>query len=140
MHNIGFSLRSCTKDMTITIVITNPGRKWGWSVDDVMPRRDGLRIWKILKKIHLRSDHDVEKLRSDYGVEKLRSDHGVEKLKSDHGVKKLVSDHGVEKLRSDQAVEDLRLDHAGRQLSFCHWGRELSSLPLSWVFYRCSSG
>ena len=33
--------------------------------------------------------------------------------------------------------KDLRLDHAGRQLSFCHWGRELSSLPLSWVFYRC---
>ena len=24
--------------------------KWGWSVDDVMLRRDGLRIWKILKK------------------------------------------------------------------------------------------
>ena len=27
----------------------------GWSVDDVMPRRDGLRIWKILKKIQLSS-------------------------------------------------------------------------------------
>ena len=24
--------------------------KWGWSVDDVMPRRNGLRIWKNLKK------------------------------------------------------------------------------------------
>ena len=43
----------------------------GWSVDDVMPRRDGLRIWKILKKIQLSSDHPVEKLISDHGVEKL---------------------------------------------------------------------
>ena len=88
-------------------------RKWGWSVDDVMPRRDGLRIWTILKKIQLRSHLVVEKLRSDRGVEKLRSDQGVEKLKS---------------------------DHAGRQLSFCYWGRKLSSLPLSWVFYRCGCG
>ncbi len=68
-------------------------------MDDVMPRRDGLRIWKILKKIQLSSERGVEKLGSDHGVEKLRSDHGVEKLKSDYG------------------VEDLRLDHAGRQLS-----------------------
>ena len=52
----------------------------------------------------------------------------------------LKFDHGVEKLRSDHAIEDLRLDHAGRQLSFCHWDRELSSLPLSWVFYRCGGG
>ena len=80
--------------------------------DDVMPRRDELRIWKILKKIQLRSNHGVEKLRSNHGVEKLGSDHGVEDL----------------------------LDHAGRQLSFYHWGRELSSLPLSWVFYCCSGG
>ena len=47
----------------------------GRSVDDVMPRRDGLRIWKILKKIQLSSNHDVEKLSSDHGVEKLRLDH-----------------------------------------------------------------
>ena len=29
----------------------SPERKWVWSVDDVMPRRDGpenLRIWKIV--------------------------------------------------------------------------------------------
>ena len=39
-----------------------------------MPRKDGQWIWKILKKIQLRSGHDVEKLKSDYGVEKLRSD------------------------------------------------------------------
>ena len=58
-------------------------------MDDVMPRRDGLRIWKILKKIQLSSDHGVEKLGSDHGVEKLGSDHGVEKLGSDHGVEKL---------------------------------------------------
>ena len=36
-----------------------------------MPRRVGLRIWNILKKIQLRSEHGVEKLRSDHGVEKL---------------------------------------------------------------------
>ena len=37
-----------------------------------------LRIWKIFKKIKLRSDHGVEKLGSDYRVEKLKSDSGVE--------------------------------------------------------------
>ena len=50
----------------------------GLSVDDVMPRRDGLRIWKILKKMQLGSDHDVEKLGSNHGIKKLKSDHGVE--------------------------------------------------------------
>ena len=55
-----------------------PDRKWGWIVDDVMPGRDGLRIWKILKKIQFRSDHGLEKLRSDHGLEKLKSDHAVE--------------------------------------------------------------
>ena len=68
-----------------------------------MPRIDGLRIWKILKKIQLSSNHGIEMLGSDPGIEK-----------------------------SDLAVEDLRLDHACRQLSFCHWGRELSFLPLQW--------
>ena len=48
-------------------------------MDNVMPRRDRLRIWKILKKISLSSEHGVEKLGSDHGVEKLGSDHGVEK-------------------------------------------------------------
>ena len=33
-----------------------------------MTSRDGLRIWKILKKIQLSSDHGVEKLKSDHGV------------------------------------------------------------------------
>ena len=64
--------------MTITIVIINPRQEMSWSVDDVMPRRDGLRIWKILKKIQLRSDYGVEKLTSDHGVEKLKSNHAVE--------------------------------------------------------------
>ena len=90
----------------MTIVIKNRDRKWGWSVDDdVMSRRDGLRIWKSLKKIQLSSDHDMEKLCSDHGVEKLKSYHGVEKLKSDHGVEKLKSVHGLEKLKSDHGVE-----------------------------------
>ena len=31
-----------------------------WSVDDVKPGRDGQRIWKILKKIQLSSDHAVK--------------------------------------------------------------------------------
>ena len=69
------------------------GNGSGVWMDDVMPKRDGLRIWKILKKVQLSSDH---------GVEKLGSDHGIEKLKSDHG------------------LEELRLDHAGRRLNFCH--------------------
>ena len=72
-----------------------------------MPRRDGLRIWKVLKKFQLRSDLGVGKLRSDYGVEKLGS---------------------------DQVVEDLRLDHAGRQLSFCHWV-EFSTLAAAVTFF-----
>ena len=54
-----------------------------WSVDDVMPRRDRLRIWKILEKIQLSSDHGVEKLSSDHGVEKLGSDHRVYDLRLD---------------------------------------------------------
>ena len=45
-------------------------------MDDIMPRRDWLRIRKILNNIQLRPDH--EKLGSDYGVEKLGSDHKVE--------------------------------------------------------------
>ena len=52
-----------------------PDRKWGWSVDDIMPRRDKLRNWKILKNIQLRSDHGVEKLKFDHAVEDLRLDH-----------------------------------------------------------------
>ncbi len=52
---------------------------------DVLPRRDGQRIWKILKKIQLRTDHGVEKLRPDHGVEELMSDHGVEELSVDIG-------------------------------------------------------
>ena len=28
--------------------------KWGWSVDDVMPGKDGLEILRILKKSQLR--------------------------------------------------------------------------------------
>ena len=66
VHSTGYSLRSCAD------------RKWGWSVDNVIPRRDGLRIWKILKKIQLGSDHYFEKLGSDHGVEKLKSNHRVE--------------------------------------------------------------
>ena len=97
--------------MTIIIVLINTRQEMGWSVDDVMPRRDGLRICKIFKNIQLSSDHGVEKLSSDHGVEKLGSDHGVEKLSSDHGVEKLSSDHGVGKLGSDHGVEKLRLDH-----------------------------
>ncbi len=70
VHSIGYNIYSLTKDMTITIVIINPRQEMGWSVDDVMPRRDGLRIWKILKKIQLRSDHGVEKLGSYQAVER----------------------------------------------------------------------
>ena len=57
-----------------------PDRKLGWSVDDAMPRRDRLSIWKILKKIELRSYHGVEKLGSDNAVEDLRLDHAGRQL------------------------------------------------------------
>ena len=45
---MGTVLRSRAKDMTITIVIINP--RQGWSVDDVMPGRDGPENLRILKK------------------------------------------------------------------------------------------
>ena len=61
----------------------------GWSVDVIMPRRDGLRIWKILKKIQLVSDQGVEKSGPDHSAEKMKSDHNVEKLKSDDAVEDL---------------------------------------------------
>ena len=62
-----------------------------WSVDDVMPRRDGLRIWKILKKIQLRSDYGVEKLGSDHGVEDLRLDHAGRQFSFCHWDRELSS-------------------------------------------------
>ena len=55
-----------------------------WSVDDVMPRRDGLRIWKILKKIQLSSDHCLEKFESDQKAEGLRLDHTGRQLSFCH--------------------------------------------------------
>ena len=40
--------------MTITICHNKPpDSKWGWSVDDVMPRRDGLGNLRILKRLQL---------------------------------------------------------------------------------------
>ena len=124
--SLGTVLRSRVKDMTITIVIINPRQEMGWSVDDVMPRKDGLRIWKILKK-------DSVEFRPWYwevGVRPLCGEVGVPTMvwrswgptmvwrswgptmvwrswgpamvwrswSSDHGVEKLGSDHGVEKL------------------------------------------
>ena len=53
-------------------------------MDNVMPRRDGLRIWKILKKIQLSSDHGVEKLGSEQAVENLRLDHAGRQLSFYH--------------------------------------------------------
>ena len=61
-----------------------PDRKWSWSVDNVMPKRDGLRTWKILKKIQLSSDHGVEKLVSDPALEKLKLDHAGRQLSFCH--------------------------------------------------------
>ena len=38
--------------MTITICHNKPpDRKWGWSVDGVLPRRDGLENLRILKRV-----------------------------------------------------------------------------------------
>ena len=66
-HSAGYSLRSRARDMTITIVIINPQQEMGWIVDDVMPRRDGLRIWgfkKITAVEDLRLDHASRQLSS----------------------------------------------------------------------------
>ena len=41
--------------MTITIV-KKTDRKWGWSMDDVLPGRDGSENLRILKKSELRVD------------------------------------------------------------------------------------
>ena len=48
--------------MTITIVIINPRQEMGWSVDYVMPGRDGPENLMLLKKsqLELRLDHEVE--------------------------------------------------------------------------------
>ena len=43
-------MRSCAEDNAITIVIVNPRQEIGLEEDDVMSRRDGLRIWKIFEK------------------------------------------------------------------------------------------
>ena len=56
VHSIGYTIRSCAKDLTITFVIIKQDRKRGWGVGDVMPRRDGLRIWGFQKSRHLRVD------------------------------------------------------------------------------------
>ena len=51
----GAVLRSYTKDMTITICHNKPtDRKWGWSMDDVRPRRYGPENLRILKRRQLR--------------------------------------------------------------------------------------
>ena len=50
-ESFGAVLRSCSKDVTITICHSKPSeRKWGWSVDDVMPRRDNSENLRILKR------------------------------------------------------------------------------------------
>ena len=60
-------------------------------MDDVMPRRDRLRIWKILKKSRQLSPiHGVEKLASDHGVENLRLDHAGRKLSQPLGHRELI--------------------------------------------------
>ena len=48
--SFGAVLRPRGKDMKITISHNKPSdRKWGWSVDDVMPRRDGPENLGFLK-------------------------------------------------------------------------------------------
>ena len=56
-------LSSRAKDMTITLCHNKPpDRKWGWSVVDIMPGRDGPKNLRILKKSHLRLDHGGRQL------------------------------------------------------------------------------
>ena len=90
----GLRVQVCSQLMQLTLVRKGydnhhchnypPDRKCRWSVDDVMPRRDGRRIWKILKKIQLSSDHGVEKLGSDQAVEDLRLNHAGRQLSFCH--------------------------------------------------------
>ena len=48
---LGAVLCSRAKDMTITICPNKPpDKKWGWSVDDIMPRRDGPENLKNFEK------------------------------------------------------------------------------------------
>ena len=87
----GLRVQVCSQLVQFTLVRkgydNHPRQEMGLGVDDVMPRRDGLRIWKILKKSpQLSSDYGVEKLGSDNDVEKLGSNHSVEKLRLDHEV------------------------------------------------------
>ena len=52
--SFSFGLYLRAKDMTITICHNKPpDRKWGWSVDDVMPRRDDPENLRILKRRQL---------------------------------------------------------------------------------------
>ena len=52
VSSLGAVLRSRRKDMTITICHNKPPeRKWGRSVDDVIPRRDGPDNLTILKRV-----------------------------------------------------------------------------------------
>ena len=63
--------------MAITICHNKPpDRKLGWSVDDVMPRRDGPENLRILKKSHLDFDHwkselDFERWKMNLGFSDL---------------------------------------------------------------------
>ena len=96
----------------------------GWSVGDVLPRRDGLSIWKILKKIQLRSDHGVKMLGSDHGMKMLRSDHGVEKLRLDHAGRQLSEDE----LRSKTPRD---VPNVGGDISIVWYERLLKIVSLS---------
>ena len=57
-------------------VIINPRKEMGWSVDDVMPRRDGPENLRILKKSQLRVEIGLWR----QTVEFLPLGHGVESL------------------------------------------------------------
>ena len=85
-------------------------RKWGRSVDDVIPRRDGLRIWKILKKIT-----SVEFWPWCWKVE----------------FRPQCGEVGIQPWFWEVGVWPGRLDHAGREL-VCLWGIE------NWVSDVCS--
>ena len=73
VHSHLVQLSSCAKDMTITICLNkSPDRKWDWSVDDVIPRRDGPENLRILKRRQLR----IRPLKAGLGFLPLR--HAVE--------------------------------------------------------------
>ena len=84
-----------------------------WSVNDVMPENDGLRIWRFWKRRQLGVDCGPVELVVYWGPVQLIVEWGPVELESWLGpcrALKLSKDHGVEKLKSDHGVQQISID------------------------------